>query len=217
MPAHFPIAILIPKGIYQISLIQKTKYTCGMRTFLFAAVVVVAACCSPALCATNVNRKQVDWVKALRAEETFAASKAGDAEQKQIITDVEKTSFDAPESWNKELVVRRVQLGSADGLIVRGTQLLCGGTGNCQTWVFRHSEGKWLNLFEQEAPVVSSFGFEQETAAGIKNFVVEANNSAGQSKWIEYQFDGEYYRQSDCYDISRDSEGTKEYKKSTCK
>jgi len=40
------------------------------------------------------------------------------AERKQIIDQVENTSFDAPDSWDTELRVRRISLGQADGLII---------------------------------------------------------------------------------------------------
>lgn len=141
------------------------------------------------------------WLKDLSADETFSADKLTAAEQKQIIDQVENTSFDAPDSWDTELRVRRISLGQADGLIIRGTRLLCGGTGNCETWVFRRSSGKWLNLFEQEAPIVSGFEFEQEANGGIRNFLVSANTSATEETRTLFKFDGKAYRKSECYEV----------------
>ena len=141
------------------------------------------------------------WLNDLNARETFPAAGLSAAEQKEIIDQVKDTSFDAPDSWESELRVRRISLGEADGLIIRGTQRLCGGTGNCETWVFRHSSGKWLNLFEQEAPIVLGFGFEQEAAGGIKNFLVSANSSTTRESRISFKFDGKAYRQSECYEV----------------
>ena len=155
--------------------------------------------------ATGATRSSAEriawWLKDLSANETFPAAQLTAAERKQIIDQVENTSFDAPDSWDKELRVRRISLGAADGLIIRGTRLLCGGTGNCETWVFRHSPGRWLNLFEQEAPIVSGFGFEQEAAGGIKNFLVSTNSSAATERRILFKFDGNVYRQSECYEV----------------
>jgi hypothetical protein len=141
------------------------------------------------------------WLKDLSANETFPEAKLTAAERKQVIDQVQNTSFDAPDSWDTELRVRRISLGEADGLIIRGTRLLCGGTGNCETWVFRHSPGKWLNLFEEEAPIVSGFGFEEEAGGGIKNFLVSTNSSAAAEKRILFKFDGKVYRQSECYEV----------------
>ena len=158
-----------------------------------------------------------DWLKDMSANETFLAAKLTAAEQKQIIDQVGNTSFDAPDSWEAELRVRRVSLGELDGLIIRGTQLLCGGTGNCETWVFRRSPGKWLNMFEREAPIASGFGFEPQASGGIKNFVVSANSSASKESRTLFEFDGKVYRQSECYEVSVDGAAAEKIEKVPCK
>ncbi len=163
------------------------------------------------------STQRIDWLKDLSVNETFVAAKLTAAEQKQIVDQVENTSFDAPDSWETELRVRRVSLGESDGLIVRGARLLCGGTGNCETWVFRRSPGKWLNMFEEKAPIVSGFGFEQETSGGIKNFLVSANSSAAKQSWRSFKFDGKVYRQSQCYEVSIDYPAAEKIEKVSCK
>ena len=130
---------------------------------------------------------------------------------------MEKTSFDVPDSWESELRVRRVSLGEAEGLILRGTKLLCGGTGNCETWVFRRSQGNWFNLFAQEAPVVSGVAFEQEATGGIKNLLVSANSSAARESRVLFRFDGKFYRQSECFDISLNGSTPEGVEKVPCK
>src|SRR5690349_12233933 len=88
---------------------------------------------------------EIDWLKELSANETFLAAKLTLVERREIIRQVESTSFDAPDAWTAELRVRRISLGESAGLLIRGTRILCGGTGNCQTWVFRRIQGRWLN------------------------------------------------------------------------
>src|ERR1700676_3630522 len=110
--------------------------------------------------------------------QAFQTAKLPSTEVEGVLKQVEKTSFDYPDSWQAELRVRRVSLGDADGLIVGGTNLLCGGTGNCQTWVFRRSNGIWKAMFEQQVPIVSAFGFSNERSRGIKNLVTIAHVSA---------------------------------------
>jgi hypothetical protein len=161
--------------------------------------------------------QKIDWLKDMSANETFLAAKLTATEQKEIIDQVENTSFDTPDSWETELRVRRVSLGELDGLIIRGTRLLCGGTGNCETWVFRCSPGKWLNMFEQEAPTVSGFGFEQEASGGIKNFLVSANSSATRESRTLFKFDGKTYRPSECYEVSIDGAAAEKIEKVPCK
>ena len=161
--------------------------------------------------------QSIDLLKDLNDHETFLAAKLTETERKQIIDQVENTSFDAPDSWATELRVRRVSLGESDGLIIRGTWLLCGGAGNCETWVFRCTPGKWLNMFELEAPIVSGFAFEQKASGGIKNFLVSANSSAAKESRILFKFDGKVYRQSECYDVSIHGASANKIEKVLCK
>lgn len=159
----------------------------------------------------------ITWPKEWRDNQTFLAAKLTAAERKLIIDQVEKTSFDVPDSWESELQVRRVSLGEPDGLVIRGTQMLCGGTGNCETWVFRRSQGNWFNLFEREAPIVSGLRFEQEATRGIKNLLVSANSSAAKESRILFKFDGNFYRQSECYDVSVNGAAPEKIDKVPCK
>jgi len=162
-------------------------------------------------------RQRINWLKDLRENETFLAAKLTAPERKQISEQVEKSSFDVPDSWDAELLVRQVSLGATDGLVIRGSKLLCGGTGNCQTWVFRRSQGNWLNLFEQEAPVVSGFGFDEEGSGGIKNLLVSANSSAEKEARTLFKFDGKFYRQSECYGVSLRGGREQKVEKVPCK
>src|SRR5882672_9709241 len=73
----------------------------------------------------------------LRNSDTFEAEKLGASEKREIRRELEKGSFDAPDSWDREVRVRRISLGAVDGLVVQGVTLLCGATGNCETWVLR--------------------------------------------------------------------------------
>jgi hypothetical protein len=142
----------------------------------------------------------VDWLKGVNDNETFSTAGLTPVEQRQILSQVTLTSFDTPDSWLSELRARRISLGKSDGLVVRATQLLCGGTGNCETWVFRRTNNRWVNMFKGEAPVVSGLGFVRQTA-GIKDVVVSANESADKENWTQYAFDGKFYRPTVCYDV----------------
>ncbi len=128
--------------------------------------------------------------------ETFAVAKLSPKDIHEIIEGVQDTAFDVPDSWEKELRVRRVDLGgSRPGLVVRGTQLLCGATGNCQLWIFRRVDNKWMSLFgDHNAPVVESFQLGPSITHGIKDLTVVANLSAGVAKRVRYTFDGKSYR-----------------------
>src|SRR3989442_850263 len=106
-----------------------------------------------------------------------------------------------PTHGNRNCSFRRLSLGTVAGLVLRGTNLLCGATGNCQTWVFRQSNGRWVGKFAQEAPIASGFGFEQQSSHGIKNLVLTSHWSAGTSLYTVFHFDGKVYAQTDCYTV----------------
>jgi hypothetical protein len=72
-------------------------------------------------------------------------------------------------------------------------------------------------LFEQEAPVVSGFGFEERATGGIRNFLVSANSSAENETQISFKFDGKFYRQSECSNVSVNGSGNGRVEKVPCK
>jgi hypothetical protein len=112
--------------------------------------------------------------------EVFQSAKLPSAEIDGILGQIEKTSFDYPNSWQAELRVRQTSLGDADGLVVETTKLLCGGTGNCQTWVFRRSNERW-SMFQHQAPITSAFGFSDERSRAIRILATFAHVSAADS------------------------------------
>jgi hypothetical protein len=120
----------------------------------------------------------------------------------QIVAAIEEQSFDAPNDWDAELRFRRIRIGTGDGLVVRGTALLCGGTGNCQTWLMQRVNGRWTSLFSREAPVVNGMGFASQTRAALPDLIVAAHSSAAESVYAIYVFDGRFYRLDRCYQVA---------------
>ena len=132
--------------------------------------------------------------KILGAGDTFAAAKLTQKEVNQIIPALEQLAYDTPDSWSTELRAKRIDLGSSPGLVLEGTNLLCGGTGNCQIFVFRRVNDRWISLFEGQAPICEAFTIGPGTTNGIKNLMVAANQSAETVQRVSYQFDGQFYR-----------------------
>jgi hypothetical protein len=134
-------------------------------------------------------------VQSFGAHDTLAASHLSQKEIRQVIDEVEQSAFDTPDSWEKELLARRVDLGGRPGLAVRGSNLLCGGTGNCQTWIFQKVNDKWISLFPPDkVPVVESIRLGPHVTAGIKDLTVSTNSSAQDAQTVTYSFDGKFYR-----------------------
>jgi hypothetical protein len=131
----------------------------------------------------------------LQNAETIAKIKLSPPELKQIVSAVEATAFDAPDSWEKELRARRISLRAVPGLVLQGTDLLCGATENCQLFVFRRAGKNWAPLFAgEQAPLVEGFSFGPEARQGIKDLHVIANSSAEKRTHATYRFDGKFYR-----------------------
>jgi hypothetical protein len=144
---------------------------------------------------------QLPAMQSLKDRETFQEAKLSSAEMAQIFQQVEETSFDYPDSWRSELRVRRVSLGDTDGLVIQGTKLLCGATGNCQTWVFRRSHEGWISMFQHQAPIIASFGFADKTSRGVRDLAMLAHASAQTAACSVFAFDGNFYRETECYEI----------------
>jgi len=130
----------------------------------------------------------------LGTADTLAATKLMQREVSQLISAVEQLAYDTPDSWSTELRAKRIDLGSSPGLVLEGTNLLCGGTGNCQIFVFRRVNDRWISLFQGRAPICETFTFGPGTTNGIKNLTVAANQGAETAQWLTYQLDGHFYR-----------------------
>jgi hypothetical protein len=143
------------------------------------------------VCATPATSQMQN----LGANNTFAAARLSAKEVQEIVAEVEQSAYDTPDSWESELRVKRVDLGQSPGLIVQGSKLLCGGTGNCQTWVFRKAGEKFLSLMpKDQVPIAEGFSLGPNVTAGIKDFAISANTGAESGKNITYKFDGKFYR-----------------------
>lgn len=140
----------------------------------------------------------------LEGSDTVAVAKLTPPEQARIFAEVGRVSFDTPASWPRELRIRRVPLGAVQGLVAQGTDLLCGGTGNCQTVVLRRANGTWKTMFRDQAPIGNGFGFLQQGPRGIPDFVIRTHLSAASAKYVVYRFDGTWYRPSRCYEENDD-------------
>ena len=131
----------------------------------------------------------------LGPKNSLAAATLSAKEMREIIAGVKNSAYDMPKSWSAELRLRRIDLGSGPGIVVQGTSLLCGGTGNCQIWVFRKAKTNWVSLFASDHAVLAEgFNFGPTVTHHIKDLTILTNLSAEGSKQVTYKFDGRLYR-----------------------
>lgn len=127
--------------------------------------------------------------------DTIDSAHLSETEIKEIVAAAEASAYDTPPSWQSELRLKRVDLAGTPGLAVQGSKLLCGATGNCQTWIFRKNGDHWKSLFgNDEAPIVEGLRLGSATTRGVPDLTVWSNTSAEASRKAVYKFDGEKYR-----------------------
>jgi hypothetical protein len=154
--------------------------------------VVLAGTMSPVFLVAVTAATQL---QSLGARDTFRAAALSSAEVKEIVKQVGDSAYDVADDWESELHVRHVDLGASPGLILQGTKLLCGATGNCQTWVFRKAHNNWILMFaKDDVPIAEGFRLGPGVSGGIKDFTVQANSSAEAEQTVTYKFDGKHYR-----------------------
>jgi hypothetical protein len=145
----------------------------------------------------------------LRPTETVASARLTAAEKREIFGELDKTSFDTPDAWDAEALIRHVRLGDSDGLVIQGSKLLCGATGNCEIWVFRKTPHGWRNLFNGNAPLASAFDVDSVKSNGVPNLVLETHVSADVTRRTVFAFNGSAYQARDCVNVSASGTITK--------
>ena len=151
--------------------------------------VFVALCaCLVCTSAFAVVFPPIDYLK---ATETLSVAKLSAAEVQEILKQVEAdVDYRPAGSWQDKLRIRRVRLGSVDGLVLQGLHFFCGATGNCTTWVFRQERGHWVSSFLGHPPEAQGFGFEQQANHGIRNLVTTQHYSAFKTLFTVWSYNG---------------------------
>lgn len=143
----------------------------------------------------NSKATAASQMESLGPNDTFGTAQLTKNEVEELLQQVKDSAFDNADDWRSELRVRRVNIGRSPGLIIQGTKLLCGATGNCQTWIFRKLDGRWISLFPADAvPVIEGFHIGSVLTNGIRDLTVSANSGAETEVRVTYQFDGKLYR-----------------------
>jgi hypothetical protein len=140
--------------------------------------------------------------------DTFVDSGLRPAARREIFENVAVTAYDTPESWDAELRVRRERVGPWHVAVVRGTSLLCGATGNCQTWLFRLDGRHWVNVIAAgQAPIVDGLSLTRAGRGRPWRLATRTRISAQESGFAEYRFDGRLFQRTRCQVSGVDSEG----------
>lgn len=140
--------------------------------------------------------------------DTFVQSGLRPAARKEILENVALTAYDRPESWEAELRVRHERVGPWHVAIVRGTSMLCGATGNCQTWLFRLDGSHWHNVIAAgQAPIVDAISLTRAGRSRPWRLATRTRISAEESRFAGYRFDGRLFQRTRCQVSAVDSTG----------
>jgi hypothetical protein len=140
--------------------------------------------------------------------DTFVESGLRISARKEIIENVAVTAYDTPEAWEAELRVQHQKVGPWHVAVVRGTSMLCGATGNCQTWLFRLDGKHWVNVIAAgQAPIVDGLSLTRAGRNRPWRLVTRARISAQESRFAEYRFDGRLFQRTACKVSAVDAEG----------
>ncbi len=132
-------------------------------------------------------------------EDTFVDSGLKPAARREIFDAVAITAYDTPESWDAELRVRRQRVGPWFVAVVRGTSLLCGATGDCQTWLFRLEGKHWVNVIAAgQAPIVDALSLTRAGRGRPWRLMARAHVSAEERRFADYRFDGRVFQRTRC-------------------
>jgi hypothetical protein len=135
-------------------------------------------------------------------------------ERSQIYAEIDNSSQGA----FTEEEARAAILGTRAGLVKltnRGQQqilvqgrglVFCSPTGNCPVWLFTRKGGKIQLVLNDEAQGVFA---RRKAHAGFTDVVLSFHDSASQTRFIIYRWDGKMYQPVDCYLATSDPEQPK--------
>ena len=98
----------------------------------------------------------------------------------------------------EELLATHLDMGEGreNGLVVQGSENLCGATGNCAMWFLRKIDGKWKLLkFEDEdfGTLVSMFEAVPPKHSGLYELILGSHFNAFEVPFVQLWFDGKKY------------------------
>jgi hypothetical protein len=108
------------------------------------------------------------------------------------------------EWFEVEFLARRLDMGEGpdNGLLLQGTQTLCGVTGNCQMWLFRKVNGKWTIVLDDA--LSAAFKFAPPKHNGLFELMVMGHGSAASTPLSVLWFDGTKYAEHTRYCVVQD-------------
>jgi hypothetical protein len=109
----------------------------------------------------------------------------------------------------KELSVKKIDLnkdGQPEYIAVIEDVNLCGAHGNCNNWVYRKTGSEYQLLLVTNGEKIT---LEKTSTNKFRDLRSEGSNSAFEGFGTIFKFDGNAYKESECYTITSDAKGKK--------
>lgn len=112
----------------------------------------------------------------------------------------------------KAMIVKKIDLnkdGQPEYIVIIEDTYLCGAHGNCPNYVYRKTGGEYQLLVVANGETLT---LEKTSTNKFRDLRSEGSNSAYESSGTIFKFDGNTYKESECYTITyseKDKKGKK--------
>jgi hypothetical protein len=109
----------------------------------------------------------------------------------------------------KELSVKKIDLnkdGQPEYLAGLEDSYFCGAHGNCPTWVYRKTGGEYRLLLVVNGETLA---LDKTSTNKFRDLRSEGSNSAFESSGTVFKFDGNTYKESECYTVTYNEKNKK--------
>jgi len=142
-----------------------------------------------------------------------AQSKCDDPLRMTIWRTLDKDLLSGPWDCRKVLQIKSIQLGSSEGLIVRGYgPPLCGATGDCSTWIVQQRAKRFRVLLDAGS-VIETIDIKKRRRGQYPDLIFRHRMGASDRYVERYRFDGRRYRLTSCVYESYSTDGKRTVKK----
>ena len=172
-----------------------------MKKFILA-LMVVFACFSIGLAQSGKK------ATAQEKKDLFQLVSKNDA----MIADAIKDGTLKASNLAKGMSVKKIDLnkdGQPEYIVVIENGYLCGAHGNCTNRVYRKTGSEYQQLLAENGEILT---LEKTSTNEFRDLRLEGSNTAFESSGTVYKFDGNTYKESECYTITfteKDKKGKK--------
>lgn len=112
----------------------------------------------------------------------------------------------------KKMSLKKIDLnkdGQPEYIVLLMDTYFCGAHGNCPNWVYRKTGGEYQLLLTASGETLT---LEKTSTNKFRDLRSEGSNSAFEGSGTVFKFDGNTYKEGECYTVTSDGKGKREKK-----